>query len=577
MTKSRRLLLGVLVLWLATGIPLSGQSQGMKAIRADSMKFHLKFLGAVEFRGRSAPSAELDIASRYIALSAERLGLRPLLPGGSYCQNIPVEVTSVSQATSSLRLTTDGAEQRYYFPRAFGVGRLTGDGVAAGSLVLLGLGLSAPQLNWDDLADVNLKGKVAVILDVSLPKEHTLKPEQNRRLLMGRAAAAREKGAVAVVTVINEEREARLAQANLPFDAQDRFRFLDIETGTGPAAPAPASSPAFFQIDVRHDPAAAILGITRAELSEMFAAIRQGRRLRSREWPARRLEVAVHFDSRRSESSNVVAYLEGRDPALSKEYVVISSHSDHLEVRDGRVYPGSDDNASGAVAMLAIAQGLRAERPKRSVIFIWNTAEEKGLLGSYYFVQHCPVPPEKISANLNLDMISRNDPGQIYLIGSNKLSSELDQSIQSMNARKIGLRLDYTFQDPGHPERFFFRSDQYPYIRYGIPGVWFFCGTTEDYHHEGDIEEKADYQKMERVARLVYLVAMDIGNKPSLLKLDVNPKVTKRGKDNMATVWQKTGRQLRSNSRYMTRRGFPLRDRRVRLKRRCMWSRPSSL
>ncbi len=161
------------------------------------------------------------------------------------------------------------------------------------------------------------------------------------------------------------------------------------------------------------------------------------------------------------------------------------------------------------------------------------------LLGSYYFVQHCPVPVEKISANLNLDMISRNATDHLYLIGSNKLSSELDASIKAMNESPgPGLRLDYTYEAPGHPDRFFFRSDQYPYIRYGIPGVWFFCGTTDDYHTEGDVEAKADYVKMEKVSELVYRVAMDIGNRPALLKLDLRPEVKARGPENMKVVWQ---------------------------------------
>ena len=124
------------------------------------------------------------------------------------------------------------------------------------------------------------------------------------------------------------------------------------------------------------------------------------------------------------------------------------------------------------------------ERPKRSVIFVWHTAEERGLVGAYYFVQHCPVPVEKISANLNLDMITRNDPNSIYLIGSNKISSELDRSFHDMNAASVKLTLDYKYEDPGEPNRFFFRSDHYPYMRYGIPGVWIFCGTTPDYHQE---------------------------------------------------------------------------------------------
>ena len=166
------------------------------------------------------------------------------------------------------------------------------------------------------------------------------------------------------------------------------------------------------------------------------------------------------------------------------------------------------------------------ERPKRSVIFVWNTAEERGLIGSYYFVQHCPVPVEKISANLNLDMITRNDTNELYLIGSNKLSSELDKSINAMNDRFVQMKMDYKYEDPGEPNQFFFRSDQYPYIRYGIPGVWFFCGTTPDYHTERDVEEKCDYAKMEKVTRLVYLTAMDIGNKPALLALDLHPEVS---------------------------------------------------
>jgi Zn-dependent M28 family amino/carboxypeptidase len=234
-----------------------------------------------------------------------------------------------------------------------------------------------------------------------------------------------------------------------------------------------------------------------------------------------------------------VAWLEGSDPGLRNEYLTISSHHDHNPPREGRIFPGSDDNISGVVGMFELAEALLIRRPKRSVIFVWNTAEEKGLIGSYYFVQHCPVPVDRISANLNLDMISRNATDHLYLIGSNKLSSELDASIRAMNRDPgPGLTLDDKYESPAHPDRFFFRSDQYPYIRYGIPGVWFFCGTTEDYHMEGDIEAKADYAKMEKVCRLVYRVAMDIGDKPALLKLDLRPEVTARGPENMKVEWR---------------------------------------
>ncbi|MGZ5425438.1 MAG: M28 family metallopeptidase, partial [Candidatus Aminicenantales bacterium] len=295
----------------------------------------------------------------------------------------------------------------------------------------------------------------------------------------------------------------------------------------------------FLQVEVRHEVGAAILGCTREELAAMSASLRQGKPAASKRLAGRRLAVEVGAATRKEKSFNVVAFLEGADPALRQEYLTLSSHHDHNPVREGRVFPGADDNISGVVGMFEIAEAMMIARPKRSVIFVWNTAEEKGLVGSYHFVQHCPVPVEKISANLDLDMISRNDPNQIYLIGSNKLSSELDASIQAMNTKPgPGLALDYTYEAPGHPDRFFFRSDQYPYIRYGIPAVWFFCGTTPDYHTEGDVEAKVDYAKMEKVSELAYLVAIDIGNRPALLKLDLRPEVRTRGPENMGVEWK---------------------------------------
>jgi hypothetical protein len=520
-------------------------SRGSNTIRAEDMKFHLRFLGAPEFRGRATPSAELDIASKYIALTAERIGLKPLMPGSSYYQEVPVEVTTIALQASRMRLVAGARESVFHFPTDAVIARNFEAGKVSGEAVFLGYGLGAPQLNWDDTDGLDLKGKIAVILDAALPDDHVLKPVDNRRLLMSRAGALRGKGAVAVVTVINLDREASLAEKGLTFSLPERLKFPDVVTGSeavpsktaAGAAPAAPSLP-FFQVEVRHDAGAAILGVAKEDLAKMIETIRQGQRVASKKMPGRKLEIELGVVTRKDTTLNVVAYAEGTDPALRNEYVTISSHHDHNPMREGRIYPGADDNASGVVGMFEIAEALMVERPKRSVVFVWNTAEERGLVGSYTFVQHCPVPVERISANLNLDMISRNDTNHLYLIGSNKVSSELDASIQAMNTKSIGLKLDYKYEDPAHPDSFFFRSDQYPYIRYGIPGVWFFCGTTEDYHMEGDVEAKADYAKMEKVSKLAYLVAMDIGNKPALLKLDLRPEITSRGAQNMKVGWR---------------------------------------
>jgi hypothetical protein len=537
--NSPMFLTAALVLVLA-GCAKDVTTRALDAIRAEDMSFHLKFLSAPEFRGRPTPSVEQDIASKYIALTAERIGLQPFMPGGSYYQEVPVEVTSIVPAASRLRLVAPSGARVFSFPADATAGRWFETGQAVGEIVFLGYGLVAPDLGWEDGAGIDLAGKIAVILDATLPAEHRLKPAENRRLLNGRAGALRERGAAAVVTIIDEAREKRLSDGGLNFDLPQRTRVLDIDNAA-PGVPTSSrpSSGLFLQVEVRHSAGASLLGVSPDDLARWSEDLREGRPVAAKRLPGRHLDIDLVAAIRRGRAFNVVAYAEGSDPVLRREFVTVTSHHDHLAPREGRIYPGADDNNSGVVGMFEIAEALLLAPPKRSVVFVWNTAEELMLLGSYYFVQHCPVPVEKISANLNLDMISRNATDHLYLIGSNKLSSELDASIKAMNeSLGPGLRLDYTYEAPGHPDRFFFRSDQYPYIRYGIPGVWFFCGTTEDYHTEGDVEAKADYVKMEKVSELVYRVAMDIGNRPALLKLDLRPEVTRRGPENMTVVWQ---------------------------------------
>jgi len=535
--SSRRgvwLLVLPLVMLLAVGGSAAAQSKGAAAIRAEDMTFHVQFLGAPEFKGRNTPSVELEVAAKYLALAAQRIGLKPLMPGGSYFQELPLDIARLSEATSYLRVTTSSSSVSYYAPAAFNArGRWVAPGSASGGLVLLGLGANAPTLDWDDFAGLDLKGKVVVVLDAQLPASHALRQPEGRAIVARRATLAREKGAVAVLNVVTREREQGLAGKGLSFDNIERGRPINTEIGLGSTP-----QPAVFQIDVRHDAAAGLLGIPRAELDRMFEELGQGRRVPSREIAGRTVDVAVNFEIRKGATRNVVAVLEGSDPVLKHEYVLVGSHHDGVGYREDLVFPGADDNISGAVAMLSIGQALMVERPKRSVIFVWHTGEEKGLYGAYYFAEHSPVPVEQISAVLNLDMLSRNDPNSIYLIGSNKISSELDNAFKEQNRKTTKLTLDYKYEDPAHPDRFFFRSDHYPYMRYGIPGVWVFCGTTEDYHQVTDVAERVDFGKMARVTQLVYAVLMEIGNKPALLKLDLDPRITTRGRHNFPVDWQ---------------------------------------
>ena len=213
---------------------------------------------------------------------------------------------------------------------------------------------------------------------------------------------------------------------------------------------------------------------------------------------------------------------------------MICGHHDGRGIDDGEIIPAADDNGTAAVALMEIGQALLNERPKRSVILAWVTGEEQGMNGSHYFINNCPVPVEKISACLDMDMLGRNNPDSLFLVGSDLLSSELDGAIRKVN-KNYGLNMgfDYRYSNLTHPQRVYFRSDHYPFIRFGIPSVWFFCGFTDDYHTYRDAVENIDYKKFLKATKLVYLSAMEIGNMKNLLKLDVNPAVTSRGPQNL--------------------------------------------
>ncbi len=529
------LILFVMVLINCQFVPSNAQKEGLKLIKAENMKFHMKFLSSDEFKGRNVPSTELKIASRYIALMAETIGLKPLMSDGSYYQELPLEISSISESASSISLTSQSNKKTFFFPQSFGVrGRSISPGQTSGEIVFLGLGIQAPDLDWNDFQGVDLEGKIVVFLDVQLPDNHILKPRENRNLFRGRSRMAREQGAAAVLSVISRDREQQFIEKGLEFDNPDRSRVLDENSVF-----QSSSSPALYQIDVRHSVAASILGIDLENLNQLFENLFNGERVKPREIKGKRIDVSVTLNTQKGATFNIVGYLEGTDPVLKEEYVLFGSHHDGIGYREDTVFNGADDNISGVVAMFSLAEAMMIERPKRSTVFVWHTGEEKGLHGAYYFVTHSPVPIEKISAEINMDMLCRNDPNSIYLIGSNKLSTELDTTIHKMNDKYSQLNLDYTYEDPDHPNRFFFRSDQYPYIRYGIPGVWFFSGTTEDYHQGTDTEEKVDYTKLVKVTQLVYLTAMDIGNKDNLLKLDINEQIKTRGKHNLEYAWRK--------------------------------------
>jgi Zn-dependent M28 family amino/carboxypeptidase len=230
-------------------------------------------------------------------------------------------------------------------------------------------------------------------------------------------------------------------------------------------------------------------------------------------------------------SKNVAAVVKGSE--FPNEYIIISAHSDHVGVNDkGEIFNGADDDGSGSMAVLEIAEAFKdasekGQAPKRSVIFLHVTGEEKGLLGSQYYTDIDPlVPLANTVANLNIDMIGRIDPKRegdrnyLYLIGSDKLSTELHNLSEEVNKKYINMEFDYTYNDENDPNRFYYRSDHYNFAKNNIPIIFYFNGTHDDYHRASDTPDKIEYDLLENRTRLVFYTAWELANRPTRIVAD---------------------------------------------------------
>ncbi len=229
-----------------------------------------------------------------------------------------------------------------------------------------------------------------------------------------------------------------------------------------------------------------------------------------------------------NDSENVVAFIEGS--VWPEEIIVLSAHYDHVGMKNGEIYNGADDDGSGTVSLMEIAQAFQQAKnngqgPKRSILILHVTGEEIGLYGSKYYTENPIFPLENTVCNLNTDMIGRIDPNRkanpnyIYLIGSDKLSQELHDVSEQMNNEYTQLELDYTFNDDNDPNRFYYRSDHYNFAKNNIPVIFYFNGVHEDYHQPTDTPDKIEYELMAKRAQLIFQTAWEVANRDERIKL----------------------------------------------------------
>ena len=533
-------ILAVLVL-LATPVLLAQQEAPQNdSIRQSELRADLFFLASDSMQGRLAATAENRLAAEFIKSRFDRLGLTPVGQNGSFFHEYNLTTASLADNNQLLVSTDNGNSERSlrllqdYYPLNF-----SASGRARGDLAFTGFGIMSPERGHDDYSGGTVAGKVVLAFDHE-PGERdpdsvfdgVVRSEVARSLR--KALFAQEQGAVALLIVSDIHNHTgpdnfqRQANSTWPVNPRRVPRYTLSAWMDQVRIPVAQISPAVASALIHGS------GYTLEKLSEV-AEIDGG--VTPIPMTERTVEITATVDRRVIPDRNVVAMLEGSDPELSDELIIICAHYDHDGVANGQVFNGADDDGSGTVALLEIAEAFaRAAadgmRPRRSVLFAaWNS-EERGLLGAWAYTEQPIVPLEQTAAVLNMDMVGRNEEVpvgggrrfnglEIQTAESNKnsvnimgytYSPDLQTEVQEAN-EAYGLRLKMEYDN--NASNLLRRSDQWPFLQNGVPAIFFHTGLHPDYHTPYDQPEKINYQKLETIARLVHQVAWNIAQNPS--------------------------------------------------------------
>jgi hypothetical protein len=442
---------------------------GAASIGAEEILGHITYLASDELKGRDTPSPGLEAAAEYIASAFGEHGLEPAGDEGGFMQRWPyVTATMNADVTQLLVRGGEPASHQYgvdFFSFTSSQRSAQGEAVYVGPLEAL-----------ESLPVDAVRGRIVLALLPGAPTSAILEAG-------GLAASS---GAAGLVLVLDPGVAPQIIR---PFAAM-------MEDGAGPGQPIPTF--ALLYRSARQLAASGGLDLDQLVRSPPSSPVTL---------TGTTLELITGADVQEHRPPNVVGIVRGGDPALRDTYIAISAHFDHVgigqPVAGDSIYNGADDNASGTSALMAIARALalRDEPLPRSVILVAVSGEEKGLLGSDYFVENPPVPLERIVANINLDMIGRNHPDSLVIIGED--FSTLGPLAHRVASDHPNLRLTLA-PDPDPSEQVFFRSDHFSFARRGIPAIFFTTWLHADYHQPSDRVERIDADKVARVAQLVY-------------------------------------------------------------------------
>ena len=525
---------GLLGFGLSAESPIQSRIKtGYQQITESDLRANLNFLASDGLQGRLSLQPGDEAATQWVASEFAKAGLLPAVDG-SFFQAVPLIEYRPDRTQSYVALTLGGAEEQFKFPQAYGA--FPKDVDISGDVVFAGYGITAAELNYDDYKSIDVHGKIVLLLDHE-PQERDANSifngTGNTRYATSRVKVlnAQLHGAVGVLIAAEPNRK----------HPSNQERMARIGGSITRAVPISSQS---IEGDELKIPAAIVSDAIAARILPDVAALQTSIdfTLKPQSHAVPDATVRLHYRNQLVHTGvtrNVAGLLEGSDPALKAETILISAHHDHDGASGAEIWHGADDNGSGTVGVVELAHAFAANpiRPKRSILFVVFAAEERGLLGSFYMAAHPLRPLDTTRAMINFDMIGRNETASEQTAGlidipadtTNRLnliggtySPEYRNAVEQENSH-VGLVLDDRF-DHESALNVFFRSDQFPFVLKNVPAMWWFTGFHPDYHHTSDTAEKINYVKMAQILRLAYLTAFRFGDSEETPKFVADPK-----------------------------------------------------
>ncbi|PHR70046.1 MAG: arginyl aminopeptidase [Lutibacter sp.] len=481
-----------------------------ETITVEDMKEDLTILASDALEGRETGKRGQKMAAAYIRAHFEELALEAPVSLGdrkSYYQDVNLKSSKAGDIFLKIGETTlVNVKDFLYYGDAMNTDEISTE------VVFVGSG------SEKEFENVDIEGKSVLAINSD---------RRERRKILERA---KDKGAemTFIVRFNNDEEFTSFIKRYGSYFSRSSLE-LDIEDEVN------AEEGAFY---ISPSTAGEIFEKPFENLTTAIKDFNKGKQKALKKIKSKKVDYKISFVSKKIISENVLGYLEGSD--LKDELLVITAHYDHLGMHDGKIYNGADDDGSGTVALMDIAEAFvqaknEGNGPRRSILFMAVTGEEKGLLGSAFYAEKPIFPLENTVADLNLDMIGRiddrgieNSDNYVCLVGSDKLSTELHELSERMNSTYTNLFLDYTYNDENHPERIYYRSDHWNFAKNGIPVIFYTTGSHPDYHKESDTVDKIEFELMRKRAQLVFYTAWEIANRDGRLivdkKMDPNAK-----------------------------------------------------